>query len=120
MIPSSLQISIVTYRPDLRLLDRVLRKLELAIGAARANGALRSVHLALIDNSEDPKTGERVLDVGCGTKFTKVTAKTATLNASSKYALSFTRTAAGSCQVTVTFAGNAEYLASTVAKTFIC
>jgi len=64
VIPSSLQISIVTYRPDLRLLDRVLRKLELAIGAARANGALRSVHLALIDNTEDAKMGERVLDVG--------------------------------------------------------
>jgi len=64
VIPSSLQISIVTYRPDLRLLDRVLRKLELAIGAARANGALRSVHLALIDNSEDAKIGERVFDLG--------------------------------------------------------
>ena len=64
MIPSSLQISIVTYRPDMRLLDRVLRKLELAIGAARANGALRSVHLALIDNSEDAKIGERVFDLG--------------------------------------------------------
>ena len=64
MLPSSLQISIVTYRPDLRLLDRVLRKLELAIGAARANGALKSVHLALIDNSEDPKIGEHVYDIG--------------------------------------------------------
>jgi len=64
VIPSSLQISIVTYRPDLRLLDRVLRKLELAIGAARANGALRSVHLALIDNSEDAKIGERVFELG--------------------------------------------------------
>ena len=64
MIPSSLQISIVTYRPDLKLLDRVLRKLELAIGAARASGALKSVHLALIDNSEDPKIGELVNDIG--------------------------------------------------------
>ncbi|HET9046246.1 MAG TPA: glycosyltransferase family 2 protein [Casimicrobiaceae bacterium] len=54
----------MTHRPDLRLLDRVLRKLELAIGAARANGALRSVHLALIDNTEDTKTGDRVLDLG--------------------------------------------------------
>jgi len=64
VIPSSLQISIVTYRPDLKLLDRVLRKLELAIGAARASGALKSVHLALIDNSEDPKIGELVNDIG--------------------------------------------------------
>jgi len=64
VLPSSLQISIVTHRPDLRLLDRVLRKLELAIGAARAGGALKSVHLALIDNSEDPQTGERVFEIG--------------------------------------------------------
>jgi len=63
-MPSSLQISIVTYRPDLKLLDQVLRKLELAIGAARASGALKSVHLALIDNSEDPKVGELVNDIG--------------------------------------------------------
>jgi GT2 family glycosyltransferase len=64
VLPSSLQISIVTFRPDLRLLERVLRKLELAIGAARAAGALKSVHLALIDNSEDPQMGERVFDLG--------------------------------------------------------
>ena len=53
MLPSSLQISIVTYRPDAKLLERCLRKLALAIGAAREDGALRTVHLALIDNSED-------------------------------------------------------------------
>ena len=64
MLPSSLQISIVTYRPDLRILERVLRKLELAIGAARAAGALKSVHLALIDNSEDPVIAQRVFEIG--------------------------------------------------------
>ena len=64
VLPSSLQISIVTYRPDLRILERVLRKLELAIGAARAAGALKSVHLALIDNSEDPAIAQRVFEVG--------------------------------------------------------
>ena len=64
MLPSSLQISIVTYRPDLRLLDRTLRKLELAIGAARAAGALQSIHLALIDNSEDVKVAQHVFDLG--------------------------------------------------------
>jgi len=64
VLPSSLQISIVTYRPDLRILERVLRKLELAIGAARAAGALKSVHLALIDNSEDPKTAQNVFEMG--------------------------------------------------------
>ena len=64
VLPSSLQISIVTYRPDLRILERVLRKLELAIGAARAAGALKSVHLALIDNSEDPVIAQRVFEIG--------------------------------------------------------
>ena len=53
MLPSSLQISIVTHRPDAKLLERCLRKLALAIGAAREDGAMRTVHLALIDNSED-------------------------------------------------------------------
>src|SRR5205823_12988684 len=64
VLPSTLQISIVTYRPDLRILERVLRKLELASGAARAAGALKSVHLALIDNSEDTVIATRVLDSG--------------------------------------------------------
>ena len=64
MLPSSLQISIVTYRPNLRLLERALHKLELAIGAARAHGSLQSVHLALIDNSEDPTIARRVFEMG--------------------------------------------------------
>jgi GT2 family glycosyltransferase len=55
-LPSSLQISIVTFRPDLRLLERCLRKLVLAIGAAREEGVVRTVALALIDNS-----GERAI-----------------------------------------------------------
>ena len=64
MLPSSLQISIVTHRPDTRLLERTLRKLALAIGAAREDGALRTVHLALIDNSEDRAVAERVIAIG--------------------------------------------------------
>ena len=64
VLPSSLQISIVTYRPNLRLLERALHKLELAIGAARAQGSLQSVHLALIDNSEDPSIAKRVFEMG--------------------------------------------------------
>ena len=52
-LPASLQISIVTYRPDLRLLERCLRKLVLAIGAAREEGVVRTVAFALIDNSGD-------------------------------------------------------------------
>jgi hypothetical protein len=50
-LPASLQVSIVTYRPDMRLLDRCLRKLLLAIEAARADGAVRTVAIALVDNS---------------------------------------------------------------------
>ena len=64
MLPSSLQISIVTHRPDTRLLERTLRKLALAIGAAREDGALRTVHLALIDNSGDRAVAERVIALG--------------------------------------------------------
>ena len=64
MLPSSLQISIVTYRPDVRLLERTLRKLALAVGAAREDGALRTVHLALIDNSTDRGVAERVIELG--------------------------------------------------------
>ena len=64
MLPSSLQISIVTHRPDIRLLERTLRKLALAIGAAREDGALRTVHVALIDNSEDRLVAGKVTALG--------------------------------------------------------
>ena len=52
VLPSSLTVSIVTYRPDAVLLERCLAKLALAIGAARADRVLGSVAVALIDNSE--------------------------------------------------------------------
>lgn len=52
-LPASLQISVVTFRPDLRLLERCFRKLALSIAAAREDGAVRTVALALIDNSGD-------------------------------------------------------------------
>ena len=64
MLPSSLQISVVTHRPDLKLLERCLRKLALAIGAGREAGAMRTVHLALIDNSEDREVADRVIELG--------------------------------------------------------
>ena len=64
MLPSSLQISIVTHHPDVRLLERTLRKLALAIGAAREDGALKTVHLALIDNSEDRAVAQSVVAIG--------------------------------------------------------
>ncbi len=52
-LPASLQVSIVTFRPDLRLLERCFRKLVLAIGAAREDRVVRTVAMALIDNSGD-------------------------------------------------------------------
>jgi GT2 family glycosyltransferase len=64
VLPSSLQVSIVTYRPDARLLERTLRKLALAIGAAREDGAVKTVHLALIDNSEDRAAAAQVIEIG--------------------------------------------------------
>jgi GT2 family glycosyltransferase len=64
VLPSSLQISVVTYRPDLKLLERCLRKLALAIAAGREAGAMRTVHLAIIDNSEDREVAEAVTKLG--------------------------------------------------------
>ncbi len=64
MLPSSLQISVVTYRPDLKLLERCLRKLALAIAAGREAGVMRTVHLALIDNSEDKAVADTVIKLG--------------------------------------------------------
>jgi GT2 family glycosyltransferase len=64
VLPSSLTVSVVTYRPDAKLLERCLRKLALAIGAAREDGVVRSVALALIDNSEDPKVADEVIRLG--------------------------------------------------------
>lgn len=64
MLPSSLQISIVTYRPDLPLLERTLDTLGIAIEAAQDARVLRTVHLALIDNSGDRGIAERVIELG--------------------------------------------------------
>jgi GT2 family glycosyltransferase len=50
---STLTISIVTYRPDLALLDRTLHTLAASLGAAREQGLLRVANVALIDNSEE-------------------------------------------------------------------
>jgi GT2 family glycosyltransferase len=64
MLPSSLQVSIVTFRPDRVLLDRTLRRLAQAIGAAREAGAIRTVNVALIDNSGDRDNAEAVKNMG--------------------------------------------------------
>ena len=64
MLPSSLQISIVTYHPDLPLFTRTLDALGTAIDAAQQAGVLKTVHLALIDNSADRGVAERVIELG--------------------------------------------------------
>jgi len=64
VLPSSLTVSVVTYRPDAALLDRCLRMLALAIGAAREDGVVKSVALALIDNSEDRAIADKVIHLG--------------------------------------------------------
>ena len=64
MLPSSLTVSIVTYRPDKALLERCLHELALAIGTARADGSVKSVRVALIDNSEDARVAGEVTALG--------------------------------------------------------
>jgi len=64
VLPSSLQISIVTHRPDLALLERTLDTLRVAIAAAQDADVLKTVHLALIDNSEDRAVAGRVAELG--------------------------------------------------------
>jgi len=64
VLPSSLQISIVTYLPDLALLTRTLDTLAIAVDAAQKAQALKTVHLALIENSSDRGIAERVIELG--------------------------------------------------------
>ncbi len=64
MLPSSLTVSVVTFRPDTALLERCLRKLALAIAAAREDGCVKSVAVALIDNSEDRTVADEVIRLG--------------------------------------------------------
>jgi GT2 family glycosyltransferase len=64
VLPSSLTVSVVTFRPDRELLERCLRTLSLAIGVAREHRVVQSVALALIDNSDDRKVAEDVIRLG--------------------------------------------------------
>ena len=50
VLPSSLQVSIVTFEPDLPLLERTLDTLAIAIEAAQDARVLKTVHVALVDN----------------------------------------------------------------------
>ena len=62
--PPTLTVSIVTYRPNLALLDATLRKLSLAITAATDEGLLRAVNLVLIDNTGDRAVADAVVKLG--------------------------------------------------------
>lgn len=64
MLPSSLTVSVVTYRPDLALLGRCLRTLGSAIDEAQAQGVVKTVAVALIDNSEDAAIAQSIAEIG--------------------------------------------------------
>lgn len=64
MLPSSLTVSIVTYRPDHTLLTRCLETLALAIDRAQADGVVKTVAVALIDNSEEAAIAQAVAKLG--------------------------------------------------------
>jgi GT2 family glycosyltransferase len=49
--PATLTVSIVTYRPDLALLDRSLRTLAVSLVAAREQEFMRAANVVLIDNT---------------------------------------------------------------------
>ena len=51
MTPATLTVSIVTYRPDLVLLDRTLRTLAVSLVAAREQELMRAANVVLIDNT---------------------------------------------------------------------
>ncbi len=51
MTPATLTVSIVTYRPDLALLERTLRTLAASLVAARKQELMRAANVVLIDNT---------------------------------------------------------------------
>ena len=51
MAPVTLTVSIVTYQPDLVLLERCLVSLATALDAARGEGILRDANVVLVDNT---------------------------------------------------------------------
>jgi GT2 family glycosyltransferase len=64
LVPVTLTVSIVTYQPDLALLERCLMSLATALGAARAAGVLRDANVVLVDNTESRATAEAVVHLG--------------------------------------------------------
>jgi len=64
VLPASLTVSIVTYRPDRALLERCLSRLAAALASAREDRVLGSVVVALVDNSEDRGIADEVNQLG--------------------------------------------------------
>jgi GT2 family glycosyltransferase len=60
----TLTVSIVTYQPDLALLERCLGTLAKALDAARDERLLRAVNVVLVDNSVSRATAEAVVSLG--------------------------------------------------------
>jgi GT2 family glycosyltransferase len=64
LAPVTLTVSIVTYQPDLALLERCLGTLAKALDAARDERLLRAVNVVLVDNSVSRATAEAVVRLG--------------------------------------------------------
>jgi len=64
VLPSSLTVSVVTYRPDRALLAQCLDTLASAIELAQAETVVKSVAVALIDNSEDAEVADSIMEIG--------------------------------------------------------
>jgi GT2 family glycosyltransferase len=64
LVPVTLTVSIVTYQPDLALLERCLGTLAKALDAARDERLLRAVNVVLVDNSVSRATAEAVVRLG--------------------------------------------------------
>jgi GT2 family glycosyltransferase len=61
--PATLTVSIVTYRPDLVLLDRTLRTLAVSLVAAREQELMRAANVVLIDNTGTRASAAAVIKV---------------------------------------------------------
>ena len=64
MTAATLTISIVTFEPDLVLLERCLRALAAALDAAREAGQMRAANVVLVDNTGERATAEAVVRMG--------------------------------------------------------
>jgi GT2 family glycosyltransferase len=64
LAPVTLTVSIVTYQPDLALLERCLAALATALQAAQDAGLLRAANVVLVDNTGSRATAEAVVGLG--------------------------------------------------------